>query len=755
MLADLLPRLRRTSHVPAESSAFVGRRQELSALARAVRASRLVTLTGPAGVGKTRLAQRFALGARLALESAGGVWCCDLRDTRDVEGMCGEVARALAIEGEATLTGDGAITAVGRALAARGRALLVLDNIDPLLPAGADVVLRWLDDAADLRALVTSREPLFLLGEDAIEIGPLSLPEGADGAGDGDAVALFVERVRARRGAFTPSADESKIIAERVRAARGMPAAIELGASRYAGGADTGGRGAAGSDAQVIAWGFRQLDADERQVLAQCSVFRGGFTLAAAVAVVALPRGRGARGVEEIVAELAQEGLLQAHRTSGDPRERRFFMCEAIRAQAARALELGEEAADVPFRHARYHLDRAAGPLTDLPASPISATSREELAADRDNLQAVMELGGAQRRPEIVLRAAIALDVIASGTGLSRAELSLLDDALTGSGNGAGAVDPWLLGRALGVRAGALRALGRLEEAERDAVTALSLARRAGSARQIVAMHLAVGSARFQLGDLEPALAHARAALVTATAAADHRSEPLALQQIGGVLQAMGDASAARAHYEGALSLAVERGDPVAECRASMGLGSYHLEAGDLDRAEAFYERALLVARRLEMTRNVRIVMGYIGVVHLDAGRAQEAEGWLDSAARASRAVGDVRVEGVFAGIRGAALATLDLLDEARRAFALAHRLLAENPYFRAVIELHQGHLDLALGRAAELEGDDEGSRAHVYAAEQRLFIAEVGVDGEAPLTRRSDDARIAVRVLRRALSAT
>ena len=70
-------------------------------------------------------------------------------------------------------------------------------------------------------------------------------------------------------------------------------------------------------------------------------------------------------------------------------------------------------------------------------------------------------------------------------------------------------------------------------------------------------------------------------------------------------------------------------------------------------------------------------------------------------------------------------------------------------------VALHQGTLDLALGRAAELEGDDEGSRAHVRAAEQRLFIAEVGVDGEAPLTRRSDDARIAVRVLRRALSAT
>lgn len=752
MLADLLPRPRRTSHVPLESSAFVGRRAELTALTRVVRASRLVTLTGLAGVGKTRLAQRFALAARLPLESAGGVWCADLRSARDIEGVCAAVARALAIEGEATLAGDAGVTALGRALAARGRALLVLDNIDPVLPSGADVLLRWLHDAPELRVVVTSRDPMFVLGEEVLEIGPLSLPEGTD---DGDAVALFVERVRARLRSFTPSPEDARLIADRVIRARGMPAAIELAASRYAR-VDLGGRGGATSAAQALAWGYQQLDADERELLAQCSVFRGGFTLEAAAGVAVLPRGSGARPAPEVVLELAQKGLLQAH---GGAEDRRFFLCEALRGHAARALEHGEEAAGAPFRHARWVLDRTAGALTDLPATPISATTREELCAERENLEAVMDFGAAQRQPDMVLRAAIALDVIAGGTGLSRAKLLLLDEALRALGTGplgfAGVVDPRLVGRALGVRSGALRALGQLQEAERDAATALSLARRAGSARQVVAMHLAVGSARFQLGDLEPALAHARAALVTATNAADHRSEPLALQQIGGVLQAMGDAAAARAHYEGALTLAVERGDRVAECRASMGLGSYHLEAGELDRAESLYERALLIARRLSMTRNVRIVMGYVGVTHLDAGRAQEAEGWLDSAARASRAVGDVRVEGVFSGMRGAALATLDLVDEARRAFALSRRLLAENPYFRAVIEVHEGHLDLALARVAALEGAEEAARAHLRDAEHRLFIAEAGVDGQAPLTRRSDDARIAVRILRRALSAT
>ena len=320
-----------------------------------------------------------------------------------------------------------------------------------------------------------------------------------------------------------------------------------------------------------------------------------------------------------------------------------------------------------------------------------------------------------------------------------------VDTALTT----AHSLDPALTGRALALRAGALRAVGKLVEADRDASTALGLAREAKNGRQITAMCLAIGAARFQLGDLEWALAHAKAALLQARSDGDRRAEPVALQQIGAVLQAMGVVEGARAHYEAALDLAVDNDDEVAEARAAMGLGSYHLETGRLDRAESDYDRALLIARRLGMQRAARITMGYLGVTHFDAGRFLEAERWLDCAVDRSRSVGDLRVEGIFEGMRGAVLASIDLIDEARAAFALSGDLLATNPYFGQVIAVHRGHLDLAEARA-----EDDATRAAelVAAAARRIEAAEHGTGDGAPLVRRSDDARIAVRILRRAV---
>ena len=758
-MADLLPRARRTSFLQLEVSAFVGRHHEMVELSQSVAASRLVTLVGEAGVGKTRLAQRFAAVTRTAYES---VWFCDLRDARDVEAMSAALARTLAIADEATVIGEAAATAVGRALASRGRALVVLDKVEQLLPRGADVVLAWLDLARDARIVVTSREPLCLLGEELLEVGPLPLPGGPVG-GEGDAVDLFVERVRGMDQAFVPSDAEARAIADLVRRVRGVPLAIELCASRFSAG-DTRGLGLRGDTlADAIDWSFRKLDPAEREALAQLSVFRGGFTFEAAERVVELP-SQGwpmPQRIGGVLATLLQKSLIQPLRPGHDDGCARFTTCEGIRAHAAGLLHQGVEASGAPWRHAQHYLELASGPLTDLPVhdggsapkpprGPGSARTRDELAVERENLEAVLEFGAAQGRRDIVLRAAIALDFLSSGTGLSSAQLARLDHALQVPGN----LDPAMVGRALGVRAGALRAVGKLQEAERDARTALALAEQTGSSRQVVAMHLAVGGARFQMGDLEHALAHSRAALFASRAGGHPPEEALALQQIGAVLQAMGEASTARAHYDAALQLALEHADEVAEARAAMGLGSFHFEAGDLERAEVYYDRGLLIARRRGMARSVRIVMGYLGVLHFDAGRPQEAERWLDNAARSSRAAGDLRVEGIFEGMRGAVLASLDLVDEARSAFALAHQLLSSNPYFRAVIELHEGHLDLAEAREARADHAGGHAEALERAAERRIAEAEAWHGETPPLVRRSDDARIAARILRRAIAA-
>jgi predicted ATPase len=743
VVADLLPRARRSSFLQLEASAFVGRHLELVELSDLLSRSRLVTLVGEPGVGKTRLAQRFAAMQRSAYASA---WFCDLRDARDAEGMCAALARTLSIADEANVVGASAVKAVGRAVAARGRTLLVLDNVEQLLPGGASVVVSWLDLAPEAHVLVTSRVPLDVLGEELFELDPLPLA----GEDDEGAVALFVERVRAMKQGFAPSGEQARAIADVVRSVRGVPLAVELCASRYS----TGDvrlfapRGLLCLDAAMdpIAWSFRKLDLLEREALAQCSVFRGGFTFEAAERVVELPTHEWPmpKRIHGVLAVLLQKSLIQPLRAEAGGA--RFTLCEGIRAFAAGYLDQSVEASGAPWRHAQLYLDLASGPLLDLPATPSSATTREELAAERENLEAALEFGAVQRRPDIVLRAAVALDFVSSGTGISSARLARLDEAL----ESAHGLDASMVGRALGVRAAALGAVGRLEEAERDARTALTLAQRGGSTRQVVSMHLAVGAARFQMGDLEQALAYTRAGSQVARAGGHRPEESLALQQSGGVLQAMGEAAEAGAHYEAALQLALETGDEIAEARAAMGLGSYHLEAGDLERAEVCYDRALLIARRRGMARSVRIVMGYLGVLHFDAGRLQEAERWLDSAVRSSRAVGDLRIEGIFEGMRAAVLASLDLVDEARAAFLSAHQLLAPHPYFRSVIDVHQGHLELAEAREAGRGPEEE---ALIQAASQRIARAEAWDEETPPLVRRSDDARIAVRILRRALA--
>jgi predicted ATPase len=408
---------------------------------------RLVTLSGEAGIGKTRLAQHFAHEQRSAYETAGGVWFCDLRDARDVEGMCSTLARTLNIADEATIVGDGAVTAVGRALATRGRALVVLDNLEQLLPDGASVVLRWLDLAREARFLVTSREPLYLLGEELVELSALSLPD--DAAPEGDAVRLFVERVRALRDAYTPSGDEPAAIRDLVLRLRGVPLAIEICASRLGSGDVRSVLGAAEvrGGARSIAWSFRRLLPWERETLAQCSVFHGGFTPEAASHVVRLDHDE--RAVADVLSVLLHKSLIQTARAEIGVR---YALCEGIRAAAAELLDQGEGGAATRQRHAQYFLDRSSGPLTDFPATAASAQTRDELAADRENLEAVLELGAATRRADLVIRAAIALEVIAAGTGLSRAHLARLDNALTTSTR----LDPSLTGRALALRAGAL-----------------------------------------------------------------------------------------------------------------------------------------------------------------------------------------------------------------------------------------------------------------------------------------------------------
>jgi predicted ATPase len=282
-------------------NSFIGRQTDFEALQGALVHEPLVTILGPPGIGKTRLAER-------CFEECEGAtaWLCDLTETTSVDEICGAVSRVLDIP----LGQDGSAAGVeqlGVALAARGPVLLVLDNFESVVAYAAATVGKWLRQAPAARFLVTSRERLRLTGEIAFDLGPLTMPEDNGDAGAFEAVQLFVARAKAVQRGYALTEEEAPLVAELVRMLDGNPLAIELAAARmrvlttvdlleslprhldvFAGNTiDASRRHLTLRDA--VLWSWSGLKPWEQAALAQCAVFRGGFDMPAAQGVLDQP----------------------------------------------------------------------------------------------------------------------------------------------------------------------------------------------------------------------------------------------------------------------------------------------------------------------------------------------------------------------------------------------------------------------------------------------------------------------------------
>ena len=213
---------------PAALTSFVGRAAVVDEIAGQLGRCRLVTLTGPGGAGKTRLAGEVA--RRVAGRFADGVWLAELAAVREPAQVAAAVAAALGIRG---LPSAGAPDAVAHALARR-QLLLVLDNCEHVIGAAAELCGRLLLGADDVRVLATSREPLRIAGETRYRLAPLTLP-APDNPADPDgseAVALFADRARQADAGFALDAETAPMVARLVARLDGMPLAIELAAAR-------------------------------------------------------------------------------------------------------------------------------------------------------------------------------------------------------------------------------------------------------------------------------------------------------------------------------------------------------------------------------------------------------------------------------------------------------------------------------------------------------------------------------------------
>jgi predicted ATPase/DNA-binding CsgD family transcriptional regulator len=516
---------------PAALTSFVGRAGVVGEIAGRLGQYRLVTVTGPGGAGKTRLAGEVA--GQVAGRFADGVWLAELAAVRDPAQVAAAVAAALGIR---ELPAVAAADALARALARR-QLLLVLDNCEQVIGAAAELCGRLLLGADDVRVLATSREPLRIAGESRYRLGPLTLPDPGDPAGPGgsEAVALFADRARRADASFALDGETAPVVARLVARLDGMPLAIELAAARVEalGVAQlldrigdrftllaAGDRLAAArqrSLAAAVEWSYRLLAERERRVFRAVSVFPGPFTLAGAEAVAGA-------GAGPAVLHLVDCSLLVPPRAGRDGRSR-YVMLETLRAYGAGLLAEAGEGDAVAAALARYALRLAQDATAGLTAGTGEAAAGEAAAArwlDAEDATmrqvldwalehdaALEQEGGVAPRLAAALawwwqirgrmagqvpllraavdRAAAGSDAWCTGhTWLGQAALDSADPAgalrhFTAVRDALGDRGPVpLLARCLTGRSATLLALGRIAEADGDARRSLALARDGG-----------------------------------------------------------------------------------------------------------------------------------------------------------------------------------------------------------------------------------------------------------------------------------
>ncbi len=360
--------------LPLTLGSLVGRERDRSELQRVLGHSRLVTLTGPGGVGKTRLA--LQLGSDLADRYRDGAWFVDVASVGDGGALPRAVASALKVAEQRGQTLDEALDAHVR----HRNLLVVLDNCEHLVAPCVELVSRLLTVAPDLSVLATSRERLNIVGEVVWEVKPLSVPppdeRRHEHLAEVDAVRLFVDRARSVRPEFSPDTQALEAIAEITRRLDGIPLALELAAARVQAMSPMeiatrlddrfallvdGSRAAHARHQTLWAsldWGYELLDPGEQALLRRVSVFSGGWTLEAAEEVCGWGPPIPTRDVVAVQARLVAKSLVIA---DPGPLATRYRELDSVRRYAEERLLAAEEDEEVREAHAEWCLRLVEG----------------------------------------------------------------------------------------------------------------------------------------------------------------------------------------------------------------------------------------------------------------------------------------------------------------------------------------------------------------------------------------------------------
>jgi predicted ATPase len=635
----------RLPDLPAPLTPLVGRERLVADVAALIRGTdvRLVTVTGPGGVGKTRVA--LAVGGELSDAFADGVAFVPLGALSDSELVIPTVAGVLGIRPGVSET----LTLGLRAALDNRQLLLILDNCEQLLRA-APAIADLLAACPQLHVLATSRAPLRVQGEQEVAVLPLELPDprhadDLEAVLASPAVRLFLERIRAIQPDFTLTEENAPAIVSICRRLDGLPLALELAAARIrllspqalldglapslrllTGGArDVPTRHR--SLSATIAWSYGLLNARERTLLRRLAVFVGGCTLEAAGRVCDL-QGRPGLDLLDGLESLVAHSLVQREASRGN--EPRLVMLETIREFAAERLAKCGEAEACEARHATWCLALAEEAAPRL-FGPDQASWLARLDAEHDNLRAALARAQAREDGEAVARFVAALcwfwalrTRYAEGARWAQVAMSAeltskqRADALFAAGlfnwyqgelqrARASGEECLALRRDLGDRRGEAQALiligqaatdiGELGQARVSLECALAIGRELGD-RFIVASSLyRLGWEAEQAGDYARARALNVESVEDADAEGNWALASMALVQLGRVAMEQGDEETAQACFTRGLARSAPAGDPLRKALLLASLGELARRRGQHEQARTQLQDALAILR--------------------------------------------------------------------------------------------------------------------------------------------------------------
>jgi predicted ATPase/transcriptional regulator with XRE-family HTH domain len=602
------------TNLPTILTSLVGREQAVRDIQNLLlqKQVRLLTLTGPPGIGKTRLALQVAVDALEHFED--GVFWVDLAPTRDPGAVISTIARSI-----------GVTEAEGMPLTARlvqhvreKRMLLLLDNFEQVLPA-AEYVVALLKASPWLKVLLTSRETLSLLSGRQFQVAPLQLPDLAQLANvasvaQSPAVALFVERAQAIKPRFALTQKNVTDVAEICINLDGLPLAIELAAARVATHTPHQIRVAlANNGLEVLAaelydlpprqqtlytaidWSYNLLHSAEQQLFVRLGIFMGSWSLDAAKAVCNASEDLIIPALEGLEGLIKKNLVLQQEAPSADDDNPRFGMLETIREYARERLRASGVVAPLQQQYADYYLwlaEQAAPELT----GAQQQIWLQRLADEYDNLHAVLDWAKESRQPDLSLRLAAALWRFWYVRGYFSEGRAWLEDALAGSTESGQRA----------IRATVLKGIGSLAKEQGDYTDAwryfeqsLALMRAEDDKRGVATLLNNLGVVAYEQSKFTTASRLLQESLAIQRELGNEQGMADALNNLGITAMFQGAYAAAEAFYTESMGLREKLGDTRGYAAVLSNLGIVVKERGDYAVARSYYERSLAIEQEL------------------------------------------------------------------------------------------------------------------------------------------------------------